>query len=118
MFQILKRPRKIRAMSPEPPIDKSAVSLAGPNPEVFSLPLEVLRSLHAASANRWEKRRDYEWKLSYAFWTALAGFIATVLFGKDAHFETPGNGKLVFWLALLFGCHAYYLWNMVSRNPW
>jgi hypothetical protein len=72
--------------------------------------LDVLKALHQVSFNRWEKRRNYEWLLSYAIWGAPAGFIGVVVFGKDSAFHTPASPwKLQICLGLLCGIHAVYL---------
>ena len=91
--------------------------------ENFSLSLEALRTLHAAASTRWANRRDYEWKLSYAIWTALAGFIATVVLAKDSAF-VPFQidwHRLPTWILAIFltlptALHLYYLWGMVART--
>lgn len=41
--------------------------------------LDILRSIRESAYSRWEKRRDYEWKLIFAIWTALAAFIAITI---------------------------------------
>lgn len=105
-----------QASIPTPPPAPPLAPLAVKQPEAFSLPLEVLRTLHAASANRWEKRREYEWKLSYAVWTALAGFIATVLLGKDSRFEPPQFRYVAGWLGFTWALHGFYLVNMVQHT--
>lgn len=79
--------------------------------------LEVLRTLHQACLTRWTNRRDYEWKLSYAFWTAIAGYITFIVFGKDSRFsEPPPKGYLLVWLFLMIAFHVYYLINMIDRT--
>ncbi len=41
--------------------------------------IEVLKAIRESAYARWEKRRDYEWKLSFGLWTAMAAFIAIVV---------------------------------------
>lgn len=78
------------------------------------LRLDVLKALHDASYNRWEKRRNYEWLLSYAIWGALAGFIATVVFGKDSKFTPPSVFLLTVWLFVVVVTHWLYLYFIVE----
>ena len=78
--------------------------------------LEILKALHSAKFNRWEKRRSYEWLLSYAIWGALAGFIAVVAFGKDSRFEAPSPWILTLILGFTVAVHAFYLYFMVENT--
>jgi hypothetical protein len=55
-------------------------------------------------------------EVSYAFWTALAGFIATVILGKDSKFSAPPVPYLAGWLIVMFLLHGYYLICMVNRT--
>jgi hypothetical protein len=76
-------------MATEPPL------LPVPPPVVpDTLRLEILKTLQTASFNRWEKRRNYEWLLSYAIWFGLAGFIAFVALGKDTQFKPPESWNI------------------------
>ncbi len=79
-------------------------------------PLEVLRTLHDAASFRWEKRRGYEWSLSYAIWTALAGLIAAMLFGKDSHLAIPALKWAVAMLVIPVALHFFYLFFMVRNT--
>jgi hypothetical protein len=91
--------------------------------EVFSLSLETLRLLHGAASSRWANRREYEWKLSYAIWTALAGFIATIVVSKDSVFkpptpriDDPATWAVMVCLAFVVFIHWFYLNGMVKRT--
>ncbi len=91
--------------------------------EIFSVSLETLRLLHGAASSRWANRREYEWKLSYAIWTALAGYIATIVLGKDSVFRPlePHLLDLATWavigcLAFAIFIHCFYLNGMVART--
>ena len=80
------------------------------------LVLEALKLIHGASTTRWDKRRGYEWTLSYAVWTALAGFFAVVALGKDSLLHNPPVLLTVPCLAGIFLVHLFYLWIMASRT--
>lgn len=82
----------------------------------YDLRIEVLRLLQSSTLSRWANRREYEWKLSYAFWAALAGFIATVTLGKDSKFTPPPIEYLAIWLGAMILLHGYYLYCMVDRT--
>jgi hypothetical protein len=58
--------------------------------ESKSSAIDALKELHGTVFQRWQNRREYEWKLSYAIWGVLATFIAVVIFGKDTQFR-PTN---------------------------
>jgi hypothetical protein len=73
--------------------------------------LEILKALHQANSNRWEKRRNYEWLLSYGIWGALAGSI--VFLDKNSSFQVS-RGLLVCWLIAIVGIHALYLFFIVD----
>jgi len=97
-------------MATEPPL------LPVPPPVVpETLRLEILKTLQTASFNRWEKRRNYEWLLSYAIWFGLAGFIAFVALGKDTQFKPPESwGLTVAVFACILVIHAGYLFFMTD----
>src|SRR5215469_5423548 len=78
--------------------------------------LEILKVLHQASFNRWEKRRNYEWLLSYAIWGALSGFIAIVVFGKDSSFHGPASSITNTFLGLVAALHLCYLFFIVDAT--
>jgi hypothetical protein len=82
--------------------------------EECKLRLDVLKALHEASYNRWEKRRSYEWLLSYAIWGALGGFIATIFFGKDSKPTPPSALLLTVWLSVVVATHFLYLYFIVE----
>jgi len=85
------------------------------NPPPENDRFEVLKALYDASLNRWEKRRNYEWLLSYTIWGALAGFIGIVVFGKDSSFPRFGSAwtaaVCIFSAAIV---HAVYLFFIVD----
>jgi hypothetical protein len=92
---------------PEPP--------APPSPNAF--PFEVLRTMHSGSLKRWENRREQEWKLNYAVWTALAAFIAGIVLAvKDVEIRQPADWIVCGAGLILFGAHFLYLWPMTSRG--
>src|SRR5579863_9088943 len=76
--------------------------------------LEILKALHQANFNRWEKRRNYEWLLSYSIWGALAGFIGIVALGKDSTFRAPGSVPTIIWLSVIAWVHGFYLFFIVD----
>jgi len=82
--------------------------------EQNKLRLDVLKALHEANYNRWEKRRSYEWLLSYSIWGASAGFIVTVVFGKDSKFTPPSEFPLVLGLFVVVVTHFLYLYFIVE----
>jgi hypothetical protein len=41
--------------------------------------LDVLQELARAARHRFDSRREYEWKICFALWTALATFSGFVL---------------------------------------
>jgi hypothetical protein len=94
--------------------DASLGQKLAPNPTDMSL--GVLKAILETASTRWSNRRDYEWKLSYAFWTALAGFIATITIGKDSKFTAPPWQYLVGWLTGTIVLHGWYLHAMVDRT--
>src|SRR5271154_3462507 len=55
--------------------------------------LAVLKAIRESAYARWEKRRDYEWKLSFGLWTAMAVFIAIVV-GNDFKIQISDAVKL------------------------
>lgn len=79
--------------------------------------LEILEALHTANFNRWDKRRNYEWLLSYAVWGALGGFLAIVVFGKDSQFRAPERQDITI-VILVLGtiAHAVYLFFMINNT--
>jgi hypothetical protein len=78
-------------------------------------PLNAWKALHEVSFSRWEKRRNYEWLLSYAIWGALAGFIAVVIFGKDSQFRPPeASWQPAAWLFLILVVHGCYLFFIID----
>jgi hypothetical protein len=69
-----------------------------PEPESKDPTIELLQTLHAASLTRWANRRDYEWKLNYAVWVAMAGLIA-LLVTKHVGIERT-DFRAIGWLAV------------------
>jgi hypothetical protein len=87
----------------------------GKGPE--ELILEALKAVRESAFGRWEKRRDYEWKLSFGLWTAIAAFIA-ITFGKDFNIQYDESVKwacAIFGL-LLLGAHVYYLIGIIENT--
>jgi len=79
--------------------------------------LEILQALHTANFNRWDKRRNYEWLLSYAVWVGLGAFIAIVVLGKDSQFRAPDRQWItIVTLALVMVAHAGYLYFMTEST--
>jgi hypothetical protein len=78
--------------------------------------LEILKAIHRAKFQRWQKRRNYEWLLSYSIWGGLAGFIAVVAFGKDSSFTAPRPWALVTTLFFTVAVHAFHLYLMVENT--
>lgn len=79
--------------------------------------LDILKAIRESSCSRWEKRRDYEWKLSFGLWTAMAAFIAIVL-SKD--FKVTSGGNVPRWtgfagLAIAIA-HALYLIGIITNT--
>jgi hypothetical protein len=79
--------------------------------------LETLKALRESVANRWEKRREYEWKLSFALWTAIAAFIAIVI-GKDISIKMNAGVEMV--VAICGGAitllHYVYLLGIIKNT--
>ena len=77
--------------------------------------LEILKAIHRAKFNRWQKRINYQLLLSYSIWGGLAGFIAVVAFGKDSSLA-PRPWALVATLIFTAAVHAFYLYFMVENT--
>lgn len=75
--------------------------------------LEVVKTLHAAALERWKDRRDNEWKLNYAIWTAIAAVDGALFFRKQP-FAIP-SGWIVTGIVLAIVFHATYLWPAIKR---
>jgi len=80
--------------------------------------LEILKAIRESAFARWEKRRDYEWKLSIGIWTALAAFIAITLQKDFGLHVIPA--AVIYWAkrfaALIFGAHALYLFGIIEHT--
>jgi hypothetical protein len=74
--------------------------------------LDVLKTLNELAFERWAKRREYEWKLSFGLWTAIAAFVAIVL-GKDNHLSGFPATLCAITLGLVITTvHALYLYRI------
>lgn len=79
--------------------------------------LDMLKALRESAAHRWEKRREYEWKLSFGLWTAIAAFIAIVI-GKENQIK---DGPLVIGVIAVLGIsitllHFFYLHGIIRNT--
>jgi hypothetical protein len=61
--------------------------------------LEILEAISGGAKFRYEKRREYEWKLGLAIWTAIAAFIALIV---NEDFGLRGGGIAV-WVGIYAG---------------
>ena len=85
--------------------------------EIKSLKLDALKAIRESAYQRWEKRRNYEWQLSFSIWTALAAFSGIVI-GKE--FQIAER----YWTALAVGVigismavmHRYYILKMFEHT--
>jgi hypothetical protein len=58
-------------------------------------------------SDRWDKRRDYEWKFSVSLWTLLAAGSAVL----------AGKGQVPWWIFLIpGGLHAWWLHGVWAAN--
>jgi len=75
--------------------------------------LEILKTLKDLTFERWRKRREYEWKLSFGLWTAIAAFIAIVL-GKDNRINGDVAAGVAFGAGLLITVvHGAYVSGII-----
>ena len=79
--------------------------------------LEILKAIRESAFARWEKRRDYEWRLSFGIWTALAAFIAITL-SRDLKVEL--TSMVTTYAAVgaisIFLAHAFYLTGIIEHT--
>jgi hypothetical protein len=78
--------------------------------------VEIIKAIRESASQRWEKRRGYEWQLSFSIWTAVAAFGGLAL-SKDFPVEkTSAVVEIYAVLAtLIAGCHAFYFWHMANH---
>jgi hypothetical protein len=79
--------------------------------------LEILKAIRESAFARWEKRRDYEWKLSFGIWTAPAAFIAITL-SRDLKVEL--TSMVINYAAVgaifIFLAYAFYLTGIIEHT--
>lgn len=79
--------------------------------------LETLKALRESVSQRWERRREYEWKLSFALWTAIAAFIGIAIGKENTLKDVHG---VVQWIIIagltITGLHAFYLFGIISNT--
>jgi hypothetical protein len=95
--------------------DEKLVTGASPEIERMKVEIDALKAIGASAFQRWEKRRNYEWQLSFSIWTASAAFIGIVLNGN---FTVASKERVALWVAvagvLITAFHGIYLWRMFS----
>jgi hypothetical protein len=76
--------------------------------------LDILKTLHASAIDRWKDRRDNEWKLNSAIWTAIA-LADGALFLHGAPSDQVSLGLLALIAFVILLVHFLYLFFVTER---
>jgi hypothetical protein len=79
--------------------------------------LDTLKALRESVSQRWERRREYEWKLSFALWTAIAAFIGIAISKDNTLKDVSGAASWMIAIGLtITALHTLYLVGIISNT--
>lgn len=86
--------------------------MSAPSSENTTARFDKLETLRKAAWESISARRQYEWRISIAFWTLLAAFIAGA---ATKHIAVPSCAKFTLWIfPLLLGiAHSVWLFGLL-----
>ena len=81
---------------------------------------DVIMGLYQTACTNFERRRSYEWKLSFGIWTAIAAFAGLVLTRRipGGHFTYWGCPRYLFIVfgSLVWLIHLHFQWQIKISN--
>jgi hypothetical protein len=78
--------------------------------------LEILSQLMSSYWAQFERRRDFEWKLSFAVWTVLATLVGFLLTKDVVLSRVWLTGSCALFSVALFVLHLYWQRKIANRN--
>jgi hypothetical protein len=77
---------------------------------------DALEQLRAAAWDSFDKRRNFEWRVCIALWTAFAAFIGAVLTGKAPSTTTTATGGTIIIALAIIILHCIWLHGLCRAN--
>ena len=79
---------------------------------------DIILGLYQTACTNFERRRAYEWKLSFGIWTALAAFTGLTMREKNAARDFGCAGWVVFGVlaVIIFALHFCFQWRIMISN--
>jgi len=77
---------------------------------------DALHTMREAAWRSFDRRRSFEWKLSFAVWSAMGAYIAALLKLRPATGDPALNAASVVVTLSVLGVHAYWTWGLGRAN--